>query len=207
MTSECVEIVNWLKNWFTPKDEEYYYDMTVSNYNPTIDSNITVGVYVTDGNGDPVNNHSFQLWIGDSTSVTLTTDSQGYAGYTYNCSDWGVRRFSVGTSVTFIKVTGWREIALKNGTLWVNGAERICEAHFSKSGVQFGAASTWTYVDTESQIANYPPKSSASNISQHYVSCSSEPVIARIFPTGSVQGLCRNANQTQSVTFSTMWHY
>lgn len=111
MTSECVEIVNWLKNWFTPKDEEYYYDMTVSNYNPTIDSNITVGVYVTDGNGDPVNNHSFQLWIGDSTSVTLTTDSQGYAGYTYNCSDWGVRRFSVGTSVTFIKVGGWKRVA------------------------------------------------------------------------------------------------
>lgn len=208
MAINCQEIVNWLKTWFTPKDEDYNYDLTVSDYNPVIDSTVTVGVNVTDGNGEIVNNHSFKLWINDDSYETLTTNNDGYASYTFTCSDWGIVRFTAETkNTTVIRVNGWKEITLTNGTLWVNGAERICEAHFSKSGVSFGTANSWTWVATEAEIANYPPKSSASDISQHYVSCSSEPVIARIFPTGSIQALCRNANQTQSVTFSTMWHY
>ena len=181
-------------------------DISCSDYNPTIDTNVTITITVTDQNDDPISGFTVPLKI-DGTSISgITTNSSGVATYTYTCTEWGNHKISVKSVSTFINVTGWKEIALTNGTLWVNGAERICEAHFSKS-TEFGAANSWTYVATESEIANYPPKSSASNISQHYVSCSTEPVIARIFPTGSVQALSRNANQTQSVTFSTMWHY
>ena len=116
MTETCLPIVNWLKSWFKPRDEDYFYDMSVSDYNPTIDSTVTVGVFVTDGNNSPVHNHTFRLRIGDSTSVTLTTDSEGYASYTHTCSDWGVCRFSVKSYSTHINVTGQKIV--KKGSNW-----------------------------------------------------------------------------------------
>ena len=109
MAINCEDIVNWLKTWFTPRNEDYNYDLSVSDYNPVIDSTVTVGVNVTDGNGEIVNNHSFKLWINDESYETLTTNNEGYASYTFTCSDWGIVRFTAETkNTTVIRVTGWK---------------------------------------------------------------------------------------------------
>lgn len=106
MTQNCLQIVDWLKSWFTPKDEDYQYNITASNYNPNIESSITITVTVTDGNDDLVDNHSFTL-NANGTNVSLTT-SNGVATYTYTCNDWGICRFSVKSFSTELNVQGLR---------------------------------------------------------------------------------------------------
>ena len=136
MTSECVEIVNWLKNWFKPRDEQYTYDITVSNNNPTIDTDVTVEVSVTDGNDDAVSNHTFQLLINGGSSISLTTDSQGSASYVYTCSDWGVYRFSVGPYSNYIRVKGWRNFRNDaNFTGYYNETDVFLSVHVSNVSV------------------------------------------------------------------------
>ena len=105
--TNCQEIIDYLKTYFTIKTDELHYNITSSNYNPTIDTNVTITVTVTDGNDDPVTSHSFTL-NANGTDVSLTTNSSGVATYTYTCSTWGACRFSVETYDCFINVTGWR---------------------------------------------------------------------------------------------------
>ena len=103
MTQNCLQIVDWLKSWFTPRDEDYQYEFTVSNHNPTIDSTVQITISVTDGNGAPVTNHSFIL-DANGTNVSLTTDQNGEATYNYTCSSWGICRFSIKTFVSYINI-------------------------------------------------------------------------------------------------------
>ena len=107
MAVNCQDIINWLKNYFTLRTEDYKYDISISDYNPSIDSNVTVDINVTDGNGEIVGDHDFTLQF-DDDSTDLTTDNEGSASYTYECTDWGVHRFSVGSTISFIRVGGWR---------------------------------------------------------------------------------------------------
>ena len=107
MAVNCQDIINWLKNYFTLRTEDYKYDISISNYNPLIDSNVTVDILVKDGNDEIVSDHDFTLYF-DDDSTDLTTDNEGSASYTYACNDWGVHRFSAGSSIAFIRVTGWK---------------------------------------------------------------------------------------------------
>lgn len=115
--SNCEEIVTWLKNFFTAKDDECNYKVTASNYTPNIDGSVTITVTVTDGNGDAVSGHSFKL-DADGTEVTLTTNSSGVATHSYSCSTWGLHTFSVGEASVQINVRGWKLVhtALNDGT-------------------------------------------------------------------------------------------
>lgn len=83
-------------------------DISCSNYNPTIDSNITITITVTDESGTPISGLSVPLKI-DGTSISgVTTNSSGVATHTYNCTDWGNHKISVKSVSTFINVTGWK---------------------------------------------------------------------------------------------------
>ena len=119
MTETCLPIVNWLKNWFTPSDEDYKYAMQVRNpsdstyaYNPHIDDVIRVAITVTDADGNNVPNHTFTLnWSepqSDAYSTTLTTNSSGFAYYDYTCNKFGLITFRVKDNNIQVKVGGWR---------------------------------------------------------------------------------------------------
>lgn len=110
MTETCLPIVQWLKNWFTSKDNEIHYDIWASNYNPTINSTVTISITVTDGDNQPVTNHSFTLYVDDTTPVSLTTDNNGFASHTYTCSNWGIHTFNTPSSATQIKVKGYKQV-------------------------------------------------------------------------------------------------
>jgi hypothetical protein len=81
----------------------------------------------------------------------------------------------------------------------VNTALRMCELHYSTSKA-FTTANTWTFMETITEISNYPPKTTL------YAQGSAEPVIARVFNTGSVQANFSAVGQ-RSITFNLMWHY
>lgn len=200
MTSECVEIVNWLKNWFTPKDEDYTYSISSSEYNPTIDSTITIYVKVTDGNGDGVANHTFTMKTKNG-DVSLTTDSNGQATHSYTCNTWGNQRFRVNGYSMYLNVTGWRTITRTNYTLWINGAERLCEIRYYKSKVSVGTS--WTFIETISD-SDYVPAPQGDSV---YCACNMRGMVVRIFSSGSIQAQATTATSNQLLSFHTMWHY
>ena len=97
------------------------YKITPSNYEPKIDSNITVNVQVTDKQGLPVTNTSISLlctkakpntypYQNETTTLTATSNSQGIATFTVNMSNWGIWDFQAGYTHCQVYVDGWRRI-------------------------------------------------------------------------------------------------
>ena len=91
--------------------------LTVSNYNPTIDSTVTVTVTLKDVYNDPVVGEEVLVTASDGTftqlngsnitaasSVTGTTNNNGQFTLTYACSEWGLITFSANNESTHIKV-------------------------------------------------------------------------------------------------------
>ena len=97
--------------------------IVASDYNPDIDSTITVTVTVKDVYDDPVENESVQVTcnigkftklngstISDTQSVTGNTDSNGQFTLTYSCTEWGLVSFSAKNHNTLqILVKGYKD--------------------------------------------------------------------------------------------------
>jgi hypothetical protein len=87
-----------------------------SDYNPDIDDEITVTITVLDQNDDPITNWNVPLMInGTSITGTITTNSQGVATYTHTCDTFGMLKFSVKSSMTQIKIGGWKTLTEISG--------------------------------------------------------------------------------------------
>ena len=98
-------------------------NIVCSDYNPNIDSTITVTVSVDDVYGDAVSGESVTVTVSEgnftqlngsnitsASSVTGTTNSSGQFTLTYACSEWGLATFSANTSSTHILVEGWKQV-------------------------------------------------------------------------------------------------
>ena len=99
-----------------------------SDYNPSIDGNITVTITVNDVYQDPVTDESVTVTASEGTftqlngsditaasSVTGTTNSSGQFTLTYNCSEWGLITFTANNKTTQIRVGGYKETSVNNG--------------------------------------------------------------------------------------------
>ena len=100
-------------------------DISVSNYNPTIDGTVTLTVTVKDVYGDAVSGESvivtasagnFTKYNGSTitgaSSYTGTTNSSGQFTLTYTCSEWGLITFSAKNHIHLqIRVTGYSQIS------------------------------------------------------------------------------------------------
>lgn len=142
-----------------------------SDYNPNIDSTITVTVTVKDVYDDPVENESVQVTcnigkftklngstISDTQSVTGNTDSNGQFTLTYSCTEWGLVTFSANNTSIQIRVTGFRVVTQTNQTYYVG--EDIVHLFINYSG-SLTATTSWkdfgTIVGTYSRpSANIP---------------------------------------------------
>lgn len=121
--------------------------IVASDYNPNIDSTITVTVTVKDVYDGPVADESVQVTcqigkftelnggtISDTQSVTALTDSNGEISLTYSCSEWGIVNFSANNTSTQVNVQGWRQITSGTGQLWVNDETKTAVFSFSRNG-------------------------------------------------------------------------
>ena len=92
-----------------------------SDYNPSIDEDITVTITVNDVYGDSVEGENVTVTASEGTftqlngsditaasSVTGTTNSSGQFTLTYNCSDWGLITFTANNKTTQVKVGGYK---------------------------------------------------------------------------------------------------
>ena len=118
-----------------------------SDYNPSIDSTITVTISVNDVYGDAISGESVTVTASEGTftelngstitaaaSVTGTTNSSGQFTLTYNCTEWGLITFTANNTSTQVHVTGWREITAGTGRLWVNDETKTAAFYFTRTG-------------------------------------------------------------------------
>lgn len=129
-----------------------------SDYNPSIDGNITVTITVTDVYGDAISDESVTVTASEgnftqlngsditaASSVTGTTNSSGQFTLTYTCTEWGLITFVANTTSTQIRVTGFKQITVNTYcTLYVNEGERICEFRYYQTNVSFTSTSDKT---------------------------------------------------------------
>lgn len=95
----------------------YDYEISASNYNPQIDTDITVTVTVRDSRGNLVTGHSVAILKNNASWASGNTNSNGQFIRTFNCSEWGIVDFSVGTVHCQVLVDGWRTLT---GGNWAN---------------------------------------------------------------------------------------
>ena len=97
---------------------QYTYEIKSSNYNPKINTNITLTCNVKDNRGNNVSGKSVQFYRNGSSLGSATTNSSGNATVTYNCSTWGIQDFSVANQHIQVDVDGWKLLNGSDGAKW-----------------------------------------------------------------------------------------
>ena len=98
----------------------YYYNLMSSDFNPNIDDEIIITCRVKTVTGEDVEGKTVTLYKNGSSVGTSTTSELGVASWTVTCDDWGLQDFRVENTSIQVNVTGWREITIGTGRLWVN---------------------------------------------------------------------------------------
>ena len=96
-------------------DEIWNYDLTCSEYNPSIGSDIVVSCHVTDFYGEAVTGESVTLYCNGTSVSTSITNNDGVATWTVTCDEWGIQHFNVENKSIDIRVTGYIQTSLLNG--------------------------------------------------------------------------------------------
>ena len=132
-----------------------------SDYNPSIDGNITVTITVTDVYEDPIEDENVTVTATEGTftqlngsditasdSVTGTTNSSGQFTLTYNCTHWGLITFTANNKTVQCNVTGFKKIA-ENITynLYVDESQRLAQIRVNRSNVTIGTGDGFNYSD------------------------------------------------------------
>ena len=138
----------------------YNYNITCSNYNPTIDTDISVTVKVTNQAGTAVTGQTVNILKNNSAWRNGVTDSNGEFTTTYTCSEWGLTTFSANNKSIQVCVDGWRLLSgyteqssfrfYRNKT----HAKMILEGW----GQTITFTSTWTQFGSESYATTIKPK-------------------------------------------------
>ena len=126
-----------------------------SDYNPSIDSTITVTISVNDVYGDAVSGESVTVVASEGTftqlngsditaasSVTGTTNSSGQFTLTYSCTEWGLITFSANNTNIQVNVIGFKSKSMWNGTLYYDNEKVQYVLDWQGSGNYH--ASSWT---------------------------------------------------------------
>ena len=132
-----------------------------SDYNPSIDGNITLTITVTDVYGDAISGENVTVTATEGTfaqlngsditsasSVTGTTNSSGQFTLTYACSVWGLITFSANNRSTQVNVTGFKRV-LYNTTyaLWVDESQHLAQVRCSRTNITITNGESFSYSD------------------------------------------------------------
>jgi len=192
-------------------------NIEASDYNPTIDSNITVTITVNDVYGDAISDESVTVTasegnftqlngsdITSASSVTGTTNSSGQFTLTYACSEWGLIDISANNVFKQINVIGWREVTLPSSVtsycnLYVNEATRTCDFKYYRTNYNFTSTSGIT-LHTGLIPEDYRPIVN--------VICASfnELIVAGVITDGSLS-VAASSTGSKNINISAMWHY
>ena len=185
-------------------DEIWNYDLICSDYNPTVDSTVTVTCRVTDFYGDVVTGESVTLYCNGSSVSTSITNNQGIATWTVTVDALGLNSFSVANSKLAINVIGWREVTLPSSVtsycnLYVNDALRLCDFKYYRTNYNFTQTSSIT-LHTGLIPEDYRPLVN--------VICASfnDVIVAGIITDGSLS-VASSETGSKNINISATWHY
>ena len=130
-------------------DGVFFYQVYASDYNPSIDSSVTVYCKCTDIAGSAVSGKSLTLYQNGTSVSSSITNENGIASWTVTCDEWGLQDFRVANQSIQVHVTGWREITIGTGRLWVNDETKTAVYYFTRTGA----------ITTEISYANVIPSS------------------------------------------------
>ena len=130
-----------------------------SNYNPTIDTDISITITVEDVYGDAITTEPTTIicssgnftavngsTITPSDNVEINTGAGGIITLTYHCSEWGTINIMSGGNSIAINVSGWRYIQGTSSSTWAlrrnqDNAQLILKAYTKGSTI---TSTDWT---------------------------------------------------------------
>ena len=178
-----------------------------SDYNPSIDSTITVTVSVDDVYGDAVSGESVTVTASEGTftqlngsditsasSVTGTTNSSGQFTLTYNCSVWGLITFTANNKTTQANVTGWKQVQ----TLASNKVKVFTDGKNAKIQIA-GTFSTSTSAGEYNLATIDSIYQSEENYSTNYTTATTNHYPVYIKPNNSVVSFYKGSTSSSSI--------
>jgi len=188
-----------------------------SDYNPSIDGNITVTITVTDVYADAISGEEVTVTCSGGTftelngstitaaaTVTGTTNSSGQFTLTYTCSEWGLITFSANNRSTQVNVTGFKKIAENTTyTLMVDETTRCCRIEAHRTGVTINAGQSFSGYSDFVIPTKYYPKSNCFSLIMRNAT-----FLFWLFNNGSY-GVTNLGNTVQgyNLAFTHEWHY
>lgn len=181
----------------------YIYHLSSSDYNPNVNSNVTLTIKCYDLLGNTVVGNSFLLRLPNGDTVELTTNEQGVTTYTYNCTSSGLISFNVEQYSISLQVSDntWKsQNCTSYGTLFINPHLRLCEFRYFREGYNVRAANTLYTIHSGAIPVQYRPKVNiiASRSTNHLRG--SFDVQGNIIVTSDLTG-------SQTVSLYATWHY
>lgn len=181
------------------------YELSSSNYNPTIDSNITITCTCKNVLGNPIANKTLELMMNGVSQGTSTTNANGIATWTLTMSDWGNQEIKIENQTIEVYVTGFKFIQSNiTYALYVDESQRLTQIRANRSGVTIGTGDGFNYNDFKIP-AKYRPKSNS------YVPIGrTSPLILNYVWTDGTIGIYNNTgNQwtNYNIVFIHEWHY
>lgn len=99
----------------------YHYEITSTDYNPNIDSTITISVSVKSVFGNPIKDKSVTLYQNGSSVGSADTNNNGIATFTYQFTDWDNHIFTSNGATLDLQAKGWKTLeSATNYTILAN---------------------------------------------------------------------------------------
>lgn len=135
-------------------DNYYIFSISSSKYTPVLNESITVTCTVTDVYGGPISSKSITLYKNDVVVSSKSTNSNGVATWTVNCSVGGLLSFRVGDSAIDVYVDNKSEIDHTHSSYLtssdISGKIDTAGTGLSKSGTTLDHSNSVTALTTAS---------------------------------------------------------
>ena len=138
----------------------YQYELTSSNYNPTIDTTITITCTCRNVRGNPIANKELELFQNGLSQGTQTTNANGIATWTLTMSNWGTQDIQVENETISVYVNGFKKIAENTTyTLMVDETTRCCRIEAHRTNITITSGHSFTGYSDFVIPSKYYPKS------------------------------------------------
>ena len=164
----------------------YRYELTSSDYNPKIDSTITITCTCKNVLGNPIANKTLELMMNGVSQGTSTTNANGIATWSITLGAWGNKHFYIGNATLDLMVTGWKQI----GTYASNKITLFSDGKWARVSVSGSFSNSSTGEQTLATISS--DYASVSNVSTN-MSYSTNTYVA-LYNRGT--SICVNRSST-----------
>lgn len=183
----------------------YRYELSSSNYNPTIDSTITITCTCKNVLGNPIANKTLELMMNGVSQGTSTTNANGIATWTLTMNNWGNQELKIENQTIEVYVTGFKFIQSNiTYNLYVDESQRLAQIRVNRSNVAIGTGDGFNYSDFKIPSKYCPKSNSFVPIGRN------APLILNYVWSNGTIGIFNNTGNpwtNYNLAFQHEWHY